>query len=176
MNDPAPLQIRRLTASDKEAFFEAVKNWTTDPGFVFARGYSPEMSFEAYLQILADCEAGKNMSENFVPDTSLFAFSNHEIVGRVAIRHRLNDFLLNIGGHIGYGVIPNFRNRGFATQLLSAGLNEAKRIGIHRVLVTCDDTNVASIKVIEKSGGVLENKIEAGPGLPLKRRYWIDLL
>ena len=175
MSETLSLQIRRLTISDEDAFLEALKSWTADPGFVFARGYSPERSFANYLQVLADGESGKNLPPSFVPDTSLFGFHKNEIVGKVAIRHRLNEFLLNVGGHIGYGVLPHFRNRGFATQLLAAGLIEAKRIGISKVLVTCDDTNVASVRVIEKNGGVLENKIETGPGLQLKRRYWISL-
>jgi predicted acetyltransferase len=110
-----------------------------------------------------------------VPSTFLFAFDASRIVGRVAIRHELNAFLLRLGGHIGYVVVPEFRRRGYATRILRHALDIAhRRLGIDRVLVTCDEDNVGSIKTIEKNGGVLENVVD-GPDLPVpKRRYWFD--
>jgi predicted acetyltransferase len=109
-----------------------------------------------------------------VPDTSLFGFVDGKIVGRLAIRHRLNDFLLKIGGHIGYGVVPQFRRCGFAKNMLRLSLPIAYDLGIKRVLLTCDDDNIGSIKTIEANGGVLENVVPVGEGKSLKRRYWID--
>jgi len=101
-------------------------------------------------------------------------FDASRIVGRAAIRHELNDFLLRVGGHIGYAVVPEFRRRGYATTILRRSLEIARqRLGISPVLVTCDDDNVGSIRTIEKNGGVLEN-IVTGPDLEKpKRRYWI---
>lgn len=91
------------------------------------------------------------------------------------IRHELNDFLLRIGGHIGYTVVPEFRRRGYATEMLRQSLAIARqRFELTRVLVTCDDNNVGSMRTIEKNGGVLENVV-TGPDLDTpKRRYWID--
>jgi predicted acetyltransferase len=59
--------------------------------------------------------------------------------------------------------------------MLAMALPMAKELGILRVLVTCDDNNLGSIKTIEANGGRLENKVEVGEGKPLKRRYWIEL-
>jgi len=93
-----------------------------------------------------------------VPSTFLFAFDASRIIGRVSIRHELNEFLLRVGGHIGYVVVPEFRRQGYATAILHQSLKIAHdELGIGRVLVTCDDDNVGSIRTIEKNGGVLEN-------------------
>jgi predicted acetyltransferase len=97
------------------------------------------------------------------------------IVGRVSIRYELNDYLFRFGGHVGYAVAPSFRRRGYATEILRQTLPIVRSIGLKRILLTCDDDNVASQRVIEVNGGVLENVVwEEGLRVP-KRRYWIDL-
>jgi predicted acetyltransferase len=109
-----------------------------------------------------------------VPSTFLFAFAGPRIVGRVAIRHELNDSLLRIGGHIGYAVLPVFRRRGYATEILRQSIVIAcQEFGLTRVLLTCDDDNIGSIRTIEKNGGVLENLVTGPDVTAPKRRYWI---
>jgi predicted acetyltransferase len=137
----------------------------------FLEDFSPEESFANYVQRLADTALGKNLREGHVPATFLVAEIDRMIAGRVSIRHELNDFLLHQGGHIGYGVRPQFRGRGLATAMLRHGIQHLQARGVHRILVTCDDTNIASATVIEKCGGVLENIIEVDG--ELLRRYWI---
>jgi predicted acetyltransferase len=116
-----------------------------------------------------------NLPPNHVPSTFLFAFKDDRIVGRVSIRHTLNDVLLRVGGHIGYAVVPEFRRQGHATAILRLAVQFARdRLGLDRVLVTCDADNTGSIRTIEKNGGVLED-VASGPDLDRpKRRYWID--
>ena len=93
----------------------------------------------------------------------------------MSIRHELNEWLLRVGGHIGYVVVPEFRRRGYATAILHWSLQIAHdTLGIGRVLVTCDDDNVGSIRTIEKNGGVLENVISGSDLATSKRRYWIE--
>jgi predicted acetyltransferase len=77
--------------------------------------------------------------------------------------------------HIGYAIVPEFRRRGFATEILRQAVGIARdKLEIKRILVTCDDDNIGSIRTIEKNGGVLENVV-SGPDLSIpKRRYWID--
>src|SRR5699024_3362662 len=89
-----------------------------------------------------------------------------QILGFLAIRHRLNRYLLELGGHIGYSVRPSARGRGIATAALEQALVEARELGIERVLVTCDEDNAASRRVIEKAGGHVEDVREN------RRRYW----
>lgn len=94
-------------------------------------------------------------------------------LGAIDLRHYLNAFLVDAGGHIGYSIRPSARRRGLATWALGSVLYEARLLGIDRVLLTCDPDNTASVRTIEGNGGVLEDVRETliGP----KRRYWIDL-
>jgi predicted acetyltransferase len=103
-----------------------------------------------------------------VPSTTLWWVDGDEYVGRIQLRHELNHFLREQGGHIGYDVAPEHRRRGHATAMLRAMLPiVAERIGVERVLITCDHDNVGSRKVIEACGGVLEDR--RGD----KLRYWV---
>ena len=141
-------------------------------GFLLNDFSEDEPDFKGFILRVTDYALGENLAEGHVPATFLVAVIDEEIVGRVSIRHELNDFLLNFGGHIGYMVRPAFRRRGYATQMLRNALKLANGFGLDRVLVTCDDDNVGSSKVIESQGGVLEN-IVSHEGVRL-RRYWID--
>ncbi len=95
------------------------------------------------------------------------------IVGMIDLRHRLNDFLAEYGGHIGYSVRPDERRKGYAKRMLALVLEEARGRGISRVLITCDDDNVASARTIEANGGVFERT--ACLDGEVLRRYWIEL-
>ena len=141
----------------------------------FLHHYEEGMSLSRYLEDLEEREQGINLPPNHVPSTFLFAFISDRIVGRVAIRHRLNDFLQRVGGHIGYVVVPEFRRQGHATSILRLALRLAhEKRGLDHVLLTCDDDNIGSIKAIENNGGVLENVIRRAGSYKPKRRYWID--
>ncbi len=94
-------------------------------------------------------------------------------LGAITLRHALTDFLVRAAGHIGYSVRPSERGRGLATWALRSVLPEARSLGLQRVLVTCDDTNVASARTIENAGGVLEDMRDTELGRT--RRYWITL-
>lgn len=91
-----------------------------------------------------------------------------EFVGYLALRHSLTPWLLEEGGHIGYAVRPSRRREGHAGRALSLALPRAAALGLDRVLLTADEDNVASWRVIEGAGGVYEDS-RAG-----KRRYWIS--
>lgn len=104
-----------------------------------------------------------------VPQTTLWWVDGGEFIGRLAIRHSLTPALRKIGGHIGYDVRPSRRREGHASRMLAAALPVAASLGLSAVLLTCDDDNVGSRKVIEKNGGILEGVDDD------KRRYWITL-
>ena len=91
----------------------------------------------------------------------------------IDLRHRLNDFLAEYGGHIGYSVRPDERRKGYAKAMLRMVLKEAKARDLQRVLITCDDDNVASARTIEANGGVFERKTSLDG--EVLRRYWIEL-
>lgn len=110
-----------------------------------------------------------------VCDTVYWGVVGEEVVGRMSLRHALNDFLWNFGGHIGCIVRPSQRGKGLAGEMLRQLLLTERAQSIGRLLVTCDEGNTASEAVIRKFGGVLENVIDAGPDEPRKKRFWIDL-
>ena len=170
--DVQALRLRPLRKDD-EAAFAAAHAVMARERFTFGIGYTPGMAWDTYLTGIGDNRHGRNLPPRFVPGTFLVADVAGQIVGRTSIRFELNDVLLREGGHIGYGVLPQHRRRGHATEILRQSLVIARAEGVDRVLVTCDEDNVGSRTVIESCGGKLESVVNAGDGVP-KRRYWID--
>jgi predicted acetyltransferase len=166
--------LLRLPRLDEEDEFLRAHRATTPDVPNFLHYHAEGMSLAQYLAVLDERARGVNLPPGHVASTFLFAFDADRIVGRVSIRHELNAELLRLGGHIGYAVVPEFRRRGYATAMLRLALGFARdTLGLDRVLVTCDDDNVGSIRTIEKNGGVLEDVV-TGAGLAKpKRRYWI---
>ena len=128
--------------------------------------------FDYYLENLER----KVEQDGRVPDSVFFCLDvDLDIfVGAVNIRHYLNESLLFTGGHIGDGIRPSQRRKGYATAMIGLALEECKKLGIHRVLMTCDKDNIGSAKSIRNNGGVLENEVVNEDGV-LEQRYWITL-
>ena len=158
--------LRQLKATDREAFEKLLDEWDDSPGFNMLYGLIEVVAFSSYLKVL----------EAMRDDLScLYAFVGDEIVGKANVRHHLNKHLENLGGHIGYGVLNHQRKKGYATEILKQALDYCRELGLDRVLITCDENNIGSCKVIERNGGVLENLFDPKDGSSLKKRYWINL-
>lgn len=99
-------------------------------------------------------------------------------VGEIAIRHRLTPALERYGGHIGYGVRYSHWNRGCGTLMLRLALEKARKLGLTDVLITCDDDNPASARVMEKNGFALRDRVEniVDGKHVLTRRYWRNIV
>lgn len=167
------LRLRPLRLDDEAAIRTAHQVMAAE-GWTFALGLEPATPWAAYLGTLKDHHCGRNLPDGWVPSTFLVAEAAGQIVGRTSIRHELNDFLEREGGHIGYGVLPPYRRRGYATEILRQSLIIARATGIGRVLVTCDDDNTGSIATIERCGGTLHSITRSQGRGTLKRRYWFD--
>ena len=165
------------TASVRESFLEAMDEFVAEGAENSqtaawiernAPGWQDPAAFEAFCEaVRADALEETPRPQAHVPCTTLWWVDGDDYLGRIAIRHRLTDFLLEVGGHIGYDVRPTRRREGHATEMLRQSLPWARDLGIGPALVTCDDDNVGSIRVIENAGGELEDV--RGP----KRRYWV---
>ena len=141
--------------------------------------------FEAYCQQLRNESKGIDLPSNYVPHTTFWLLEQkntvNTVVGRVNIRHLLNEFLLNFGGHIGYVIHPDYRARGFGTLILSLALEKVPSLVedsveyANQVLVTCNVNNVGSQKVIEKNGGILEKVMDQNHFKPDQMFYWIKV-
>ncbi len=134
-----------------------------------------QQDFGTFVAKLRSQAHGENLPEGYVPMTQYWLIDNGEFVGRVDIRHRLTDFLLREGGHIGYDIRPSKRNQGYGKKILELALPKTKELGIEKALITCDDTNIGSQKIIKANNGILENIVPVGEGKPGKMRFWIVL-
>ena len=118
-----------------------------------------------------------NLKPGYVPMTAYWLVENDEFIGEISIRHQLTESLKRYGGHIGYAIRYSSWNKGYGTKMLSLALKKAKEMGLEKVLITCDDDNIGSARVMEKNGGVFADKIKNtidGKDV-LTRRYWFNL-
>ena len=139
-------------------------------------GLEQAASFSAWLEQTRNVRDGVNLPAGWVPASTFFALRPADgcIVGVVNIRHTLNDFLRRQAGHIGYGVRPGERRKGYAVRMLALALDECRRLGLHSALIVCDSDNLGSVRTIQKNGGILENEMEETNGTG-KRHYWVEL-
>jgi len=159
-------------------YIEMIEEWKSfgekPQPWVLQADYS---DFENLVFKLEQISQGFNIPKGFVPCSTFWAYDNwtNKIVGAVNIRHYLTEALEKTWGHIGYGVRPSERRKGYATQILRLALNECRHLNIKKVLLCCYKHNIASAKTILKNGGVLENEVEEEATGKLIQRYWISL-
>jgi len=136
----------------------------------------PYDSFADYVAMLMAASRGENIPSNWVAHSTFWLVdADNEIVAISNMRHELNDFLLTYGGHIGYGVRPSARSKGYATEVLRRTLLMAQDRGIERVRITCAKNNTASAKTILRNGGRLDDEVFMAEDDEVMCRYWIDL-
>ncbi len=129
------------------------------------------------IQKMKDSRDVSKLPSHYVPSYDYFLVDDDKFIGVIHIRIRLTERLLSYGGHIGYGINPKYWRQGYGTKLLRLGLEKAKDlVEDSKVLVTCDDDNIGSVKIIEKNGGILENKVTNvdSDETFVTRRYWIN--
>ena len=167
------IQLVKLTKQYQRHLVDMMSEWvaTGEKIVPYAIRKNDYTNFDYYL---ANLEIKQEIN-GLVPDTTLFCLDvDRDIfVGAVNIRHRLSPQLLLNGGHIGDGIRPSERNKGYGTAMIGLALEQAKKLGLTKVLMVCDKNNVASAKNIIKNGGILENEIVVD-GIT-EQRYWIDL-
>ncbi|MEF3305455.1 GNAT family N-acetyltransferase [Paenibacillus sp. GYB003] len=169
------LRLVRPSAEYRDAYLSFYNEWLGSGEkmvpWVIARDPS---DFAAMLDYLFSQDSEEKLDDpNWVPHSTYWLIDGrNEVAGVTNIRHRLNRKLLNSGGHIGYGIRPSARRKGYATALLALALQKARELGISDVLVCCDRNNVGSEKTILKNGGVFESEYTEEDGGAVKR-FWI---
>ena len=172
------LKLIQLTKEYESAIAEMIAEWKEDqeinhtnhsPWAIFKNDYH---DFDSYLENLEI----KSEGDGKVPDSVFFLLDEdrNRLLGAVNIRHYLNESLLREGGHIGDGIRPTERRKGYATEMIRLALIECKKLGMNQVLMTCDRDNIGSAKSIIHNGGILENEFVNSDG-EIEQRYWITL-
>ena len=170
------LRLVKADLSYEKEIVDMLKEWETyndnhpeaskSPGAIF-RDYS---DFSGYV-----ANVDKKDRPEYVDSTTFFCLDEDRniMVGAISIRHELSDFLAKYGGHIGDGIRPSERRKGYATAMIGLGLKECKKLGLNRVLLVCDKDNIGSAKSIENNGGILDSE-DIFEGKVISR-YWIDI-
>jgi len=169
------LQLRPLRTEDEQSFKDALLEFEKEsPPWQFAFDYDANEAFGDYVARVNTWTQGIGIKSGWVPNSFLVGVVDGKIVGRVSLRHRLNAFLREYGGHIGYGVVPSERRKGYASEMLHQALVRAKELGIGRAMVTCDSDNIGSRKTIENNGGCFEKETHPERTKKPLRIYWIE--
>jgi predicted acetyltransferase len=169
------IKLIRPNLEMENQYYDFIKDWEkNNEAIVPYAARLLDMDYKTWLEHTYKMKDKDTCPPNLVPAHTYFLVSEDKrILGAVNIRHYLNEYLLNYGGHIGYGVRPSERKKGYASKMLSMALPIAKEFGIERALITCDKDNTASARTIINNGGVLENEVvEDGE---ITQRYWIEL-
>lgn len=164
--------------ADEIACLDFIKEHYKNNEMTISGGAGME-TFDSYNEWLGHVIAHHNdvnIPENRVPATTFLAYDGDELIGVIDIRHRLNEYLENYGGHIGYGVRPSKRRQGYAKKILNEGLKYCKtKLNLSWVLITCDEDNIGSNKTILANNGLLIDKIFNNNSNKYTNRYKIKL-
>jgi predicted acetyltransferase len=167
-------QLIKPQSTFKESYISALKEYKAE-GLAMYKDFKFDeviADVEGYIERLEKESNGEGLPAGYVPHTTFWLVDDGEYIGRVDIRHELNDFLLREGGHIGYDVRPSKRGLGYGKEALRLGLEKAKELNIDNVLITCDVGNASSNAIIKSQGGALEEAVTL-PNGTVKNRYWI---
>ena len=164
--EPAPLYKAAILAAVAE--MNAIGEWDIAPDAFAAR-------FDEMLRELAAAKDPATAPPGVLPYEDFWLMGDDSWIGLLTLRLHINDQFLHSGGHIGYVIRPSKRRRGYGTLLLRMGLDKAREHGLSRVLLTCDETNIGSRKIIEANGGQFENAVVVAGQTARKLRYWISL-
>lgn len=171
------LRLVKPSYKYKKSFLKALKEFgTEDISGIFATDLAMK-NFSEYLERINKDEKGIDLPKNFVPSTTYWLIDNTTYIGGVSFRHRLTPRLKKYGGHIGYSIRPSKREKGYGKQMLALTLRRVKKNGLKKVLITCDNDNIASQKIIKANGGILQNTINTklNPNKKPTMRWWIKI-
>jgi predicted acetyltransferase len=169
------LKLLAATQIDEKEYWDYIDEWKNHAEQIVPSSVNPrDRPFQQWLDDIIAMQKPETLPANrIVADTYFLSDAEARLLGAVNIRHTLNEYLYNFGGHIGYGVRPSERKKGYATMIVRLALEKCRELGLDRVLITCATDNTASAHTIIANGGVLENEtVEDGrPTL----RFWIEL-
>ena len=170
------------TVRYKKSFLEGLSEFHHEGAMLQYSMQRLKMNFESYLISVQNAKDPTRVHPDSVPFIQYWLIvgdgpDDREgiYIGTLTLRPELNTLFFKFGGHIGYQIRPSWRGRGYGKLILCMGLQKARDLGLKRALVTCDETNMSSKRVIEYNGGQFENAVDVEGSTAKKLRYWIDL-
>jgi predicted acetyltransferase len=167
------MQLVKPTKKYEKSWKEAIQEFEDENRKGFWNHSETPRDINKYIQLTSEQEKGINIPKGWVPSSTYWLIDNNKFIGHVNIRHKLNDWSKKFAGHIGYAIRPTERNKGYGSKILELALQKAKKLGLKKVLLTCNESNIASKKIIIKNNGELYDKVETES--EPKGRYWIEL-
>ena len=172
------MKLIKLKLKHKHLLIEMIEEWEEDqkknntdtsPYAIFKNDCHKYFYYLKHLD-------NKSTKNGFVPSSVYFLYDEmrNKLIGAVDIRHYLNENLMQTGGHIGDGIRPSERRKGYGTLIIKLALEKCKELGIDKVLMFCDKSNIGSKKTIERNGGIFEQEVKEKNGNTLLK-YWIPL-
>lgn len=168
-------ELIELSPLYKESFLDGLREFQSIGQLLHYNSNTIAANFEAFMESLQNEKDRTKIASDRVPATNYWLYENQILLGHLSLRHELNVLLFQWGGHIGYQIRPSQRLKGYGKLILQLGLEKARATGLRRILVTCDETNTGSKKIIEANGGQFENALYV-EGQPVRKlRYWIEI-
>ena len=171
------VRLVKPTINLKEQLLNYYKEWEMagekmNPGIL--RKVKPG-HFRELVKVFQEIEIAENIAEGAVPESVYWLVNEkNRILGAITIRHSLTERMLNTEGHIGAGIRPSERMKGYGAKILELALDKMREMGFQKALVTCNEDNIGSEKAIIKNGGIKDNDFIEAHGNIVKR-FWITL-
>lgn len=159
----------------KDSYLEAIREFQAEGRHLNDDLASLNANFAGFVQQQLEQIDRSKLPPGYVPASIYWLIDDDEYIGRLSFRHELNNWLRLFGGHIGYEIRPSKRQHGYGKEILRLGLEKVKEHGLAKALVTCDEDNIGSKKIIEHNGGKLENVVAIEGEPTRKLRYWIEV-
>jgi len=168
-------ELRSLTVEDAEALERFLSEFDAHPSELGGYFCRRDEQIEEVVRLIDGWEKEELLPAGWVPRSTRFWALEGQLGGDINVRHHLTPHLEEVGGHIGYSVAPSQRCKGVATAMLAGVLAHCRALGLTRALLTCNAENIASWKVIERCGGLLEREGWSEKEQRAQRWYWITL-
>jgi len=166
----------RPSLACRDSFMEAAREFPADEDTMVFEREQATRDFVGFVRSVDAFSRGEQLPRGWVASSSFWLVDGDTYIGSVNIRHDLTEWLERFGGHVGYAIRPSMRRRGYGTLICKLALDEAREIGLKRVLITCDADNIGSRKIIEANGGVFSDEVPQPDRDVPKRRYWFDVI
>lgn len=171
-------KLEKPSMEHKESYLKALREFQEEGRYAFLDIHDVDVNFEDFINKLN--EGKKNLHKPYadwvetVPETVLWLVKDHEFIGTLNIRHRLNWHLEKWGGHLNFIVRPSMRGKGFGKKLLQKAIPFISYLGIDKALITIDPKDKAGNEIVLFCGAVLEDTLAATDKFPARNRYWLD--